>query len=240
MTLEELNNHMLIHSSNLQKALEQAQSDFDTIKTNFDNIRQENLTKNYYKEMADILLGTKDWRWPYRNAFSIGSPFYYRERPKPGASTTHAAMDLSGSGGKNIYPINSGTVYYAGDNGGYGKTVKIAHKKNNHKIVASRYSHLSEIKVSVGQQVTSNTIIGVEGSTGTSTGSHLDLGIKLESGLMLNPVEVLPKTADLSKGIYIPSNLTSVTRQYVTTIGYPFRALAGYENTYFVTMKGSW
>lgn len=83
----------------------------------------------------------------------------------------HIGVDLVGSD-KNIYPICKGKVQSINSKGSaYGNHVLI--EQNDGRV--SLYAHLSVINVSVGQEVSLSTCIGVEGSTGNSTGSHLHL-----------------------------------------------------------------
>lgn len=67
-----------------------------------------------------------------------------------------------------------GTVTYAGwDSSGWGNTILIDHGNG----FSTRYAHLSQILVSVGQAVSRGYKIGVSGSTGNSTGPHLHFGV---------------------------------------------------------------
>ena len=70
----------------------------------------------------------------------------------------------------------NGTVETAGWNGGYGKMVEIDHGNG----FSTRYGHLSEIDVKVGQQVKIGQIIGRVGSTGRSTGPHLHYETRID------------------------------------------------------------
>lgn len=65
---------------------------------------------------------------------------------------------------------------------GYGKHVIVDHGHG----ITSIYGHLSEIRATPGQEVKPGDIIGLEGSTGTSTGPHLHFEIRV-SGLPVNP-----------------------------------------------------
>ena len=55
---------------------------------------------------------------------------------------------------------------------------------------SSLYAHLSRIKVKTGQEVDKNTVIGLVGSTGLSTGSHLHLEV-YDHGEPFNPLTIL-------------------------------------------------
>ena len=71
---------------------------------------------------------------------------------------------------------------------GYGKHILIDHGNG----IWSLYAHLSKTYVKSGQTVNKNTILGIEGNTGRSTGSHLHLEIrKSANGSQINPVVFL-------------------------------------------------
>ena len=85
----------------------------------------------------------------------------------------HDGLDLVGIDSKEIHATATGEVVFAGwenpsnHSQGFGQYVVIlADGRYYH------YGHLSEIKVSVGQQVRCTDVIGIEGSTGRSTGNH--------------------------------------------------------------------
>lgn len=105
---------------------------------------------------------------PYRGNYRVSCPF------KTVGSWTagyHIGVDLVGES-KNLYPICAGTVQSLNDKGSaYGNHILI--KQNDGKV--SLYAHLTQINVLKGEKVELNSCIGVEGSTGNSTGSHLHL-----------------------------------------------------------------
>lgn len=106
----------------------------------------------------------------------MNSPYYMKFRVsqiyKKGV---HDGLDLVGVDSKEIHSTIRGTVIYAGwenDNNhkqGFGKYIKI--KKDNSDEVFY-FGHLGEIYVSKGDRVYITQVIGREGSTGNSTGSH--------------------------------------------------------------------
>lgn len=114
-------------------------------------------------------------------AGSIVSPFGKR------GGRMHEGVDIGASYGSRVNAAAGGKVIAAGWEGGYGKTVQISHGNG----VVTRYAHLSEIKVSVGQKVERGQIIGLVGSTGNSTGPHLHFEV-IVNGQQRNPVNFLP------------------------------------------------
>jgi len=98
----------------------------------------------------------------------------------------HTGIDIANAQGKigdPITPFMQGKVIYAGEiSWGYGKHIIIDHGDN----MTSIYAHLSQINVSVGQDVKPGDIIGLMGSTGWSTGPHLHFQTNV-FGMPVNP-----------------------------------------------------
>lgn len=96
----------------------------------------------------------------------------------------HSGIDIAGNKGDPVNAFMPGTVIYEGEIfWGFGKHIIIDHGNN----VISIYGHLSKIKVYKGQVITTTThIIGEQGSTGWSTGTHLHFQINVY-GLPVNP-----------------------------------------------------
>ena len=83
----------------------------------------------------------------------------------------HDGLDLVGLDSKEIHSTVNGIVKAASntDPKGFGINVKILKDGTNDYYI---YAHMSEAKVKVGQRVKITDVIGIEGSTGKSTGSH--------------------------------------------------------------------
>ena len=99
----------------------------------------------------------------------------------------HPAIDIPNPYGASIKPVASGKVVFAGWDGGYGYTIVIKHKAG----FSSRYAHLAQINVGVGQKIDKKTTVGTVGATGYATGSHLHLELYNE-GKLVNPEIYLP------------------------------------------------
>ena len=95
------------------------------------------------------------------------------------------AIDINNRSYPPVVAADDGVVVVAGwvDNYGYGNRVEIDHG-NGYK---TRYAHLNEIYVEVGQEVSQGQIIGQLGSTGRSTGPHLHFMI-IENGTPRDPL----------------------------------------------------
>lgn len=140
-----------------------------------------------YMGGGEVNIASGEWQYPFKNGYTKTSDFGVRRLG--GSDDYHKGVDLVGSGSKHIYPVNNGTVVYVKKlNNGYGYHLLVNHGDG----VWSLYAHMSKIYVKSGQTVNKNTILGVEGSTGHSTGSHLHLEIrKSEGGSQVNPVTFL-------------------------------------------------
>ena len=100
----------------------------------------------------------------------------------------HKAIDYSAQPGTPIAAVGKGRITYAGwKDGGDGNFVEIKHNET----YTTRYSHMQKIAkgLKVGSEVKQNDIIGYVGSTGFSTGSHLQYAM-LKDGEAINPLEV--------------------------------------------------
>lgn len=100
----------------------------------------------------------------------------------------HKGIDVANRVAPAVAAADGGTVVVAGwpDNYGYGNRVVIDHG-NGYR---SLYAHLSNIYVSVGQNISRGQVMGQMGSTGRSTGTHLHLEIYY-NGVPVNPLGIL-------------------------------------------------
>lgn len=100
----------------------------------------------------------------------------------------HEGIDIAVAEGTPVKAAECGTVTFAGDGGTYGKLVRIDHGNG----VVTAYAHLSQINVSVGEAVNSETQIALSGNTGRSTGPHLHFEI-VKGDTPLDPGKYLKK-----------------------------------------------
>ena len=108
-------------------------------------------------------------RKPVHGELDMSSPFGIRIDPFLGRPAMHTGLDLRGDIGEPVRATAAGKVTIAGRDGGYGNMVELDHGNG----LSTRYGHLSEIDVKVGQHVRTGEVIGRIGSTGRSTGPHL-------------------------------------------------------------------
>ncbi len=116
----------------------------------------------------------------------LTSSFGVRSDPFRGTAAMHAGVDIPGPIGTPIYATADGIVARAERSGGYGNLVEVNHGKG----IETRYGHLSRILVAENTKVTRGQLIGLMGSTGRSTGSHLHYEVRIE-GRAVNPMPYL-------------------------------------------------
>jgi len=121
---------------------------------------------------------------------TFSSYFGVRSDPFNGTAAMHAGVDMPGPVGTPVYATADGIVDRAGRAGGYGNLVEIDHGKG----IQTRYGHLSKILVEPNERVKRGEEIGLMGSTGRSTGSHLHYEVRID-GRAVNPIPFL-QTAD--------------------------------------------
>lgn len=99
----------------------------------------------------------------------------------------HMALDIANAAAPPILASDTGTVTFAGcTQYGYGCNIIVDHGNG----YLTLYAHLSSIGVSPGQAVTQGQQIGVMGSTGRSTGTHLHFEVR-SGDAVLNPLNFL-------------------------------------------------
>jgi len=114
-------------------------------------------------------LATVPIRKPMTGELESTSGFGMRADPFIRAPAMHTGLDFRAETGEPARATATGTVTMAGWNGGYGKMVEVDHGNG----FATRYAHLSQIDVEVGQPIRIGQVVGKVGSTGRSTGPHL-------------------------------------------------------------------
>lgn len=103
---------------------------------------------------------------------------------------THTGIDISSARPIGVTPITvfkAGTVVAVNRSGGFGNHVIVDHGGG----ITSLYGHMADIQVLVGQQVKPGDVLGHEGSSGVSTGTHLHFEIR-QNGTPVNPHAFVP------------------------------------------------
>jgi murein DD-endopeptidase MepM/ murein hydrolase activator NlpD len=106
-----------------------------------------------------------------------------RRHPVLGGLRPHLAIDYGAPMGTPVRSVADGVVEAAGWRGGYGISVTVRHGRG----YRTMYNHLSRALVSRGQRVRQRDVIARVGSTGLSTGPHLDYRV-ISHGRFVNPL----------------------------------------------------
>jgi murein DD-endopeptidase MepM/ murein hydrolase activator NlpD len=132
--------------------------------------------------------------WPEPQAQisqGFGPSPYPFEPPYGGFPHYHTGMDLVEPFGSPVYAADDGIVaLVGGTTAGYGNYVVIAHAGG----LDTLYAHLSTALVRVGQTVSQGQAVGMEGSTGNSTGAHLHFELRINQR-PVDPAPYLPPGA---------------------------------------------
>jgi len=153
----------------------------------------KNMTSVQYESFKSVEEKKDEWERemeylpmisPVNVIYRLGDGVKFREvHPVLGTPQWHHGQDFSTPYGTQVYATGSGKVIEAGWKGGLGNCIVIDHGYG----YQSTYGHLSNMKVIVGLNVKRGDLIGLTGSTGTSTGPHLHYQIDLY-GQYKNPL----------------------------------------------------
>jgi murein DD-endopeptidase MepM/ murein hydrolase activator NlpD len=132
-------------------------------------------------------------RKPVNGEIDLSSTFGVRVDPFLHVAAMHTGLDFRGDAGDPIHATAAGTVVGAGWSGGYGRIVEIDHGNG----LSTRYGHLSQIDVKVGDEIRIGQVIGRMGSTGRSTGPHLHYETRID-GDPVDPQKFLHAGARLA------------------------------------------
>ncbi|MDB4085114.1 DUF5930 domain-containing protein [Amylibacter sp.] len=129
---------------------------------------------------------------PVAGSHRFTSGFGYRKDPVNGKRRMHNGTDLAAPLGTKIVATGDGVVIFAGNNGGYGRLIKIRHSQG----FITYYAHLHKINVKKGQKVLQGEKIGSMGNSGRSTGVHLHYEIRL-GGKPINAINYMKATKNV-------------------------------------------
>lgn len=150
-----------------------------------------NVQKESFKSIADESV---EWKReidhlpaisPVNVIYRLGDKFAFRpNHPVLGIPRWHYGQDFEVPPGTDVYVTGDGVVIESNrSTGGFGNVVVVDHGYGIH----TTYAHLSEIRVPKGMNVKRGDLIGLSGSTGTSTGPHLHYQIE-KFGEHVNPI----------------------------------------------------
>ncbi len=126
--------------------------------------------------------------WPYEDV-DISSPYGFRIHPTLQTVLMHRGLDFPRGLGTPVLALADGTVQKVMYDGVYGNAVFVDHEGGWQSV----YAHLAEILVLPGDALGAGAVVGLTGSTGRSTGSHLHLGV-LVDGRSVDPLYFIGRT----------------------------------------------
>jgi len=175
---EKLIEQLLATNKEMQDMLEDAKKQIEDSAKRLEELQQA------YKEAEEK--ANKKWIVPMKYDY-VSSPYGWRTHPIDNTVKFHYGVDLAAVAGTPIVATRGGTVKTtAYEAGGAGYYVTIDHGDG----YESQYLHLQRYIVQPGQVVIAGQVIGYCGSTGASTGPHLDFRI-FHNGSTVNPAKYI-------------------------------------------------
>lgn len=153
-----------------------------------------NVTRTQMQRL-NATLSLVPYRKPVVGDVEFTSGFGVRSDPFLGRPAMHTGLDFRAATGDPVRATANGKVVSSGWMGGYGRMVEIDHGNG----LSTRYGHLSESHVKVGDIVKIGQVIGAVGSTGRSTGPHLHYETRID-GDAVDPQKFLRAGVRLSSG----------------------------------------
>lgn len=126
-----------------------------------------------------------EFLWPLSSKYTkVSSKYGWRIHPVTGKQQFHQGIDIPAPYGTEIMAVNDGTVVECSYNYADGYYITVSHGGG----VASFYSHLSKYQVKVGDKVTRGQVIANVGTSGYTTGAHLNLNM-YKNNSSVDPME---------------------------------------------------
>ncbi len=147
------------------------------------------------RELAAAISGVvseSGFMWPLPGYYNLSSLFAGRIHPITGQPQHHTGIDIPAPSGTSILAAKSGVVTTSTYNSSYGNYVVISHSDGT----STLYAHMSRRGCSKGDVVSQGQTIGYIGTTGSSTGNHLHLEVRV-NGVRQDP------TRYFSVGLYM-------------------------------------
>lgn len=149
--------------------------------------RQFDSLEKLFNSMGSSLEGAS-FPKPLSNGW-VSSGFGYRSDPFTGKRSWHGGVDYAGREGTEVNAVSEGLVVFAGWRTGYGLMVDIRHGGG----FMTRYGHLKQMLVKVGEEVGKGEPVGLLGSTGRATGPHVHFEV-IKNGRQVNPTNYVRRT----------------------------------------------
>jgi len=140
-------------------------------------------------------LGRGDHVWPIDLAAHsrVTSNFGWRTDPFTGKPAFHGAVDIAAAAGTTVVATSHGVVHAVGDHPRLGSYVMLSYQDGS----MATYGHLKDYIVETGQLVRRGQPVGHVGSTGRSTGPHVDFRLEID-GRRIDPLLLLRRPDTLA------------------------------------------
>ena len=151
--------------------------------------RKVKLELNSYNNLYDVVRNHSDNLKfvpsirPVQSGY-INSGYGYRKDPFNGNTRFHYGLDIAINVGKKVEAPADGKIKFAGNQGGFGRVVKIDHS-NGYRTI---FAHLSKINVKPGAKVKRGDFIALTGKSGRTVGPHLHYEVH-QYGAPQNPLD---------------------------------------------------
>jgi murein DD-endopeptidase MepM/ murein hydrolase activator NlpD len=133
------------------------------------------------------------WPVPLSEKQYVSSGYGMRNDPFHGRPTFHGGIDIAAATGTPVVATADALVAQVVSDKNYGKYITLQHADGT----LTRYGHLHEQLVREGQRVKAGQPIGQVGSTGRSTGAHLDYRVS-KNGVKYDPLSILTVPASVA------------------------------------------
>ncbi len=140
------------------------------------------------RDFAREIPGVSDHIWPIDPGAEsrVTSNFGWRTDPFTGEPAFHGAVDIAAAKGSIVVATSHGVVHAVGDHPRLGRYVMLSYRDGS----TATYGHLRDYIVETGQLVHRGQAIGHVGSTGRSTGPHVDFRLEID-GRRIDPLPLL-------------------------------------------------
>ena len=185
-----LNNVELVSYDTINELVDNAMIDEEVS----DSIVLKRTLDNNIAQLNDLekFINAMPFSEPIQSLY-VSSKYGTRLDPFLKTPREHHGVDLVGSYLAKITAPADGKIVFVGSKSGYGNVIIIEHDYG----LKTVYGHLNSFNVKKGDKVKRGDLLGLQGSTGRSTGQHLHYEIIKGKGLRYNPIEFMAFGKDL-------------------------------------------
>lgn len=157
----------------------------------------------------------RHWLWPVdlKARQYVSSLYGVRKDPFHGRPTFHGGIDIAADVGTPVLAAADGEVTQVTSDAGYGRYITLQHADGT----LTRYGHLSAQMVRASQQVKAGEAIGAVGSTGRSTGPHLDFRVS-KNNVRYDPLSFLSVPSSVAMKASPSTGVASAARPAVSVV----------------------